>query len=203
MAASVKLIGISRHRFSTDGDGVTTLVAFYGCTLRCKYCLNPQCLNSNGDWKKYSCDELYEEVKKDALYFLATSGGITFGGGEPCLQSEFICQFRELCGWEWQLTIETALNVERKHLERLLPVINKYYVDIKDLDEKRYFNYTGKSNKIVINNLRWLVEQGKAEKVVVRVPVIPLYNATADVEHNVVRLKEMGLMHIDKLVYRT
>ena len=59
------LIGISRHRLSTDGEGVTTLVAFHGCPLRCKYCLNPQSLHSEDIWKHYDCGQLYEEVKQD------------------------------------------------------------------------------------------------------------------------------------------
>ena len=63
------LIGISRHRLSTDGEGVTTLVAFHGCPLRCKYCLNPQSLHSEGIWKNYDCEQLYEEVRQDELYF--------------------------------------------------------------------------------------------------------------------------------------
>ena len=68
------LIGISRHRLSTDGEGVTTLVAFHGCPLRCKYCLNPQSLHSEGIWKNYDCEQLYEEVRQDELFFLATNG---------------------------------------------------------------------------------------------------------------------------------
>lgn len=116
------LIGISRHRLSTDGEGVTTLVAFHGCPLRRKYCLNPQSLHSEGIWKNYDCEQLYEEVRQDELYFLATNGGITFGGGEPCLQSDFIYEFRQLCGQEWQLSVETSLNVTQENIEKLVPV---------------------------------------------------------------------------------
>ena len=46
------LIGLSRHRIGVDGSGVTTLVAFHGCTLNCKYCLNPQALSPEGVWKR-------------------------------------------------------------------------------------------------------------------------------------------------------
>ena len=102
------LIGISRHRLTTDGEGVTTLVAFHGCPLRCKYCLNPQSFAQEGVWKQYDCEQLYEEVKIDELYFLATHGGVTFGGGEPALQSNFISEFRRLCGTGWKITIETC-----------------------------------------------------------------------------------------------
>lgn len=53
------LIGLSRHRIGVDGAGVTTLVAFHGCPLDCKYCLNPQALSSKGVWKKFTPEELW------------------------------------------------------------------------------------------------------------------------------------------------
>ena len=71
---AVPLIGIARHRLTIDGEGVTTLVAFHGCPLRCKYCLNPTSLQPNGVWESYNCNQLYEEVRKDELYFLASCG---------------------------------------------------------------------------------------------------------------------------------
>ena len=95
MSNLVPILGVNRHRLLIDGEGVTTLVAFHGCPLHCKYCLNPQSLSDDFDFPLYSCEQLYERVKVDELYFLATRGGITFGGGEPCLRSEFINRFRE------------------------------------------------------------------------------------------------------------
>ena len=50
---AVPLIGIARHRLTIDGEGVTTLVAFHGCPLRCKYCLNPTSLQPDGVWESY------------------------------------------------------------------------------------------------------------------------------------------------------
>ncbi len=128
---SPKVIGIARHRLQTDGQGVSTLVAFHGCPLHCRYCLNPQSLNNGRYWKRYDCRTLYEEVKVDELYFLATGGGVTFGGGEPCLQSEFIGKFRNFVGKEWLLTVETSLNVGQEYVERLLPVVDRFIIDIK------------------------------------------------------------------------
>ena len=86
---AVRIIGISRHRLTTDGEGVTTLVAFNGCPLRCKYCINKISWDPEKG-RTYTPERLFEEVKVDQLYFLATRGGITFGGGEPMLQGEFI-----------------------------------------------------------------------------------------------------------------
>ena len=131
---AVPLIGIARHRLTIDGEGVTTLVAFHGCPLRCKYCLNPTSLQPNGVWESYNCNQLYEEVRKDELYFLASCGGVTFGGGEPLLQSEFIRQFRQLCGPEWRITVETSLNVPQQNVEELISIIDNYIIDIKDMN---------------------------------------------------------------------
>ena len=127
------IIGISRHRLTTDGEGVTTLVAFSGCPLRCKYCLNKASWDqANG--RDYTPETLFEEVKIDQLYFLATRGGVTFGGGEPLLQVEFIKEFRGLCGNQWQILAETSLNVPLEHLQALDPILDGYIVDIKDMN---------------------------------------------------------------------
>lgn len=69
-----KIIGIARHRLTTDGDGVITLVAFHSCPLRCRYCLNPQSLGDKSRFKENSPQSLYDEVRIDELYFLATNG---------------------------------------------------------------------------------------------------------------------------------
>lgn len=201
----VPLIAIARHRLSTDGEGVTTLVAFHGCPLRCEFCLNPQsiCTEEEGVWKYYDPRQLYDEVKKDELYFLATGGGITFGGGEPYLRSHFISAFRALCGPQWSLTLETSLNVPREWVEKLLSVVNSYIVDIKDMNELIYHNYTGQSNARVIDNLRYLAQQGKAEQITVRIPLITSYNTEEDREESISRLKEMGFSHFDLFTYRT
>ena len=97
------IIGVARHRLAVDGQGVTTLVAFHGCTLRCQYCLNAQCLWPDGFSRTATPAELLGEVMIDNLYFLATGGGITFGGGEPAIRSEFIeafCRLAPIFRWK-------------------------------------------------------------------------------------------------------
>ena len=143
MKQRMKIIGIARHRFSTDGDGVTTLVAFHGCPLRCRYCLNPQSLGDGGRFREYSLEELYAETCIDELYFIATNGGVTFGGGEPCLYADFIREFHKLCGASWRLNLETSLNVPSVNIETLLPVVNTMIIDIKDMNPEIYSSYTG------------------------------------------------------------
>lgn len=83
------LIAICRHRIGIDGDGVTTLVGGAGCPLSCRWCLNKNELkNAVPEW--VTAEELLSRVKQDDLYFRATGGGITFGGGEPLLYPSFI-----------------------------------------------------------------------------------------------------------------
>ena len=125
------LICIDRHRLTIDGEGVTTLVAFHGCPLHCKYCLNPQCLEADGVWQEMDTELLMMNVEMDNLYFLATGGGICFGGGEPLLRSAFIKEFCEQCPEEWQFTMETSLNVPRHHLEEVISFIDSFIIDIK------------------------------------------------------------------------
>ncbi len=199
---SAPFIGFVRHRLATDGKGVTTLVAFHSCPLRCRYCLNPQCLDPEKVWRTISTGDLLNELLLDNLYFLATGGGVTFGGGEPLLRSEFIDEFCRMKVPEWKVNIETSLNVDRHHLERVLPHINEYFIDIKDTNPAIYKEYTTRDNAQVLDNLRWLMSHdGMAEKVIVRLPHILDYNTQADIDHSRALLTEMGVKNFDEFEY--
>lgn len=199
----VPIIGVVRHRLAVDGQGVTTLVAFHGCTLRCRYCLNSQCLRVDGFSRAITPAELFNEVMIDNLYFLATGGGITFGGGEPAIRSEFIDAFCRMVPPEWHITIETAMNVNRYHLERLLPHVHQYIIDVKDVNRDIYRRYTGQDNKRVLDNLQWLLgHDGMTERIVVRVPHIPDYNTNDDVSRTREYLTALGITHIDEFTYQ-
>jgi len=198
---TASFIGISRNRLATDGTGVTTLAAFWGCTLSCHYCLNPQSLKDTSSIRILSAEELYHLVKIDELYFLATCGGITFGGGEPCLYPDFIKEFRYYCGEEWNITIETSLNIPLNNIKTLLSIVNYYIVDIKEINNDIYKRYTGKDNFLPINNLKWLINKGKSDNIRVRVPLIPNFNSKKDTEKTVLALKDMGLKEIEVFSY--
>ncbi len=198
------IIGISRHRLSVDGEGVTTLVAFHECPLRCRYCLNAQCQRSDGILRVVTTNELAEELAVDNLYFLATGGGVTFGGGEPCLRSAFIEELVSLIDKRWHINIETSLHVERHHLERLLPLVHQWIVDIKDVNPVIYHRYTGQDNALVFDNLEWLLShENIADHLLVRLPHIPHYNTDADVQVSRSRLEKMGAVHFDEFNYIT
>ena len=195
------LIAINRHRLTTDGEGVTTLVGFHGCPLHCEYCLNAQCLQADGVWCRLTPGELYSEVEIDDLYFMATGGGICFGGGEPLLRSDFIKAFAEIMNPEWKLTIETSLNVPLENVKAIASLVQMWYVDIKDMNPDIYKAYGCKENKQVISNLQWLAANGYADKVIIRLPLIPEYNTDEDRQQSQQQLEEMGFTNFDKFKY--
>ena len=147
MEKAAKFIGFRRHCLTTDGEGVTTLAAFWGCPLRCRYCLNPHSLREGTKCEELTPTQLYDKVKLDNLYFLATGGGVTFGGGEPLLQVPFMREFRKICGREWRLYVETSLNVPWSLAEATTDIIDGYIVDIKDTDPDIYRAYTTRENE--------------------------------------------------------
>ena len=194
-------IAINRHRLTTDGEGVTTLVGFHGCPLHCEYCLNAQCLQADGVWCRLTPGELYSEVEIDDLYFVATGGGICFGGGEPLLRSDFIKAFAEIMNPEWKLTIETSLNVPLENVKAIASLVQMWYVDIKDMNPNIYKAYGCKENKQVVSNLQWLAANGYADKVIIRLPLIPEYNTDEDRQRSQQQLEKMGFTNFDKFNY--
>lgn len=199
----VPMIGICRHRLTTDGQGVTTLVAFHGCPLRCRYCLNEQCLRSDGVWRRMDVQEILDEVAVDDLYFKATNGGVTFGGGEPLLKSDVIAEFCKRRPAEWRIYVETSLNVEQQALETVAPYVDRFFIDVKDMNPDIYRSYTSQDNLRVLENLRWLAEHADPGKVTIRLPHIPDYNTQDDIARSRQQLEAMGFSDIDCFEYIT
>lgn len=194
-------IGINRHRIGVDGEGVTTLAAFHGCPLHCRYCLNPRCLDPETSVQRYTPESLYQKLLIDDLYFLATGGGVCFGGGEPLLRHDFIRQFHALCSERWRITIETSLNVPIASVQKIVPLTNAFIIDIKDMNEAIYTSYTGKSNSNVIENLKWLSANFNRDNIIIRVPLIPEYNNENDVERSIKQLQKFGFTRFDRFTY--
>ena len=203
MPHEAPLIGICRHRLVVDGAGVTTLVAFHGCPLRCKYCLNAQCLSPEGVWRTMTADAILAELQCDDLYFRATGGGVCFGGGEPLLHSDTIVELCQQMPEEWSVTLETSLNVPLRHVEAVAPFIRQWIIDIKDMNSEVYRSYTGIDNLRVSQNLKWLADHINKETVLIRLPLIPQYNTLEDVSSSRQILEDMGFTHFDEFEYRT
>lgn len=206
------LFAISRHRMGTDGSGITTLVTFMGCPLRCKYCLNEKCHEpifiDNGITLQKGVmmltpQELYDLVKIDNIYFQATDGGICFGGGEPTLYPEFIEEFNDICNEKWKITIETSLHCSIETIRRLSKVIDYWIVDVKSLDPITYYSYTRVSS-VIEQHLAFLKRFVKNEQVMIKVPIIPGFNNESDVDSFVESIKfRFGFTNVVKTRYIT
>ena len=203
MTSFAPIMGIDRLRMGTDGNGITTLVSFYGCPLKCRFCLNPLCHEDITNII-YSCaEDVYTIVATDELYYLATGGGVTFGGGEPLLYSNFIIDVLELGAKKWNVTIETSMNIPFKQVDILLPYINEMIVDIKDINSKTYKSYTLSNNLLVLDNLKRLSTYGFSDKITIRVPLISGYNTPIDVQTSKHFLEDLGYSTFDIFEYKT
>lgn len=196
-----RFFAVSRHRLATDGKGITTLCTFHGCPLHCRYCINKRFLASEQGCFDLTPDELYQRVAIDELYFLATGGGVTFGGGEPLLYPDFLCAFKELCGDKWQLNVETSLHVEKDAVIAAAKVIDTFIVDVKDTDPAIYARYTGCTNDRVLANLKLLLSLVGSERIVIRLPLIPAFNTDAHRQKSKAMLTEMGFTRFNLFTY--
>lgn len=196
----LKVQAINRHRFAVDGEGITTLIALYGCPLQCEFCINRDILSSK-KYKELTAKELIDEIMIDYCYFVVSGGGITFGGGEPLLYSKEIWEVRKYLRKEVKINIETSLNVEQENLMDVIHFVDGMIIDVKTLDDDIYQKYTGKSIHKMRRNLEYICECELQHKCKIRIPQIPGYTTKQHVEHTEQLVRKMGFEHIDIFDY--
>ncbi len=169
---------------TVDGPGVRAVVFCEGCPLRCAYCHNPdtwECRESD----LMSADELAEKILR--LYPYIKNGGVTFSGGEPCLQADFLCALaKPLKDRGLHIAVDTCGEVYNASVERLLEFTDLVLLDIKMTDEESYAEYTGGSLHRVMRFLDILEKKGIG--VWVRHVVVPNIN---DTREDIERLAEL------------
>jgi pyruvate formate lyase activating enzyme len=141
------------HSFETfgtlDGPGIRFIVFMQGCPLRCIYCHNRDTWDVKGG-KKYTVDEVINEVKKYINYMKFSGGGITVSGGEPTLQAEFVTELFKKCK---DLGIHTALDtsgfIDLDKVKELLEFTDLVLLDIKHAVDEKHRKLTGVSNEKV------------------------------------------------------
>lgn len=191
------------QRFSLhDGPGIRTTVFLKGCLLRCPWCCNPENLvpapqkyikdGVEGIYGKYmSCDEIYDEVIKDKIFYQSDNedeiGGVTFSGGEALLQIDKLEPLLiKLKGEDIHLSIETCLFASDDKLQIALKYIDFFYVDMKILDPIKCKEYEKGELSLYLKNLDTLFKANK--KMVIRIPVIGGYTDTEDNQLLVINL---------------
>ncbi len=156
--------------------------------------------------KKMTTEEVFREIKKDSIFYKSTAGGgVTFSGGEPFLQSEFLLELCKLCKQEGISTaVETCGYADFENIEPVLPYLDYIFFDIKHTDSERHKELTGQRNEKILDNLQ------KIDKyripVTVRTALVPGYNdeignirAIATICSKLNNLKEYELLAYHKL----
>jgi len=129
--------------------------------------------------KNMSIDECMEVIRKDKGFYDKSGGGVTVSGGEPLMQSDFVRDFFHACKEEKIHTCcETTLHADWKNIEKILPYTDLIITDIKHMDEQIHKSYTGVSNKLILKNMKMLIDNNK--DVILRIPIIPRVNDDMD-----------------------
>ena len=151
--------------------------------------------------KPYTLDELLEIIKRDKAYFDATDGGVTFSGGECMLYPEYLREIAKRCyACGISVAIDTAGAVPRESFEEVMPYTDIFLYDVKCIDSDLHKKGTGVSNKLILENLDFLIASKK--RIIVRVPVIPGFNEGEEMER-VKRFCESRALTYELLPYHT
>jgi len=135
-------------------------------------------LHMFGEW--WNLDDLFYEINKDKIYYVESNGGITASGGEPTVQSDFVLQFFKKCKDNGISTaLDTCGYASKKIYEKLLPYVDLFLLDIKEIDTKKHNEYTGVPNNLILENAIWLSKdiEKSNKKMWIRTPIIPSYTA--------------------------
>lgn len=210
-----------KHFAVHDGPGIRQTIFFKGCPLKCWWCHNPesQCKDIERFTKvnkldgkefkkevkvgyKITADELFKIIEGDRVFFEESNGGVTFSGGEPLMQADFLFEITKICKENNIHTcIDTTGFASEKKLQRLTEVADCFLYDIKLIDNYLHYNYTDTPVFEIISNLNWLDQNNK--NVILRFPVIPEITNT---ERNLLEIKSFikslkNINRIDLLPY--
>ncbi len=127
--------------------------------------------------KSMTVDEVWDEVRRDKIFYDTSNGGVTVSGGEPLLRPAFVRHLFELCHSEGINTcIETCGNVKLDSIKEVLPVTDHFLFDLKHMDGRIHKANTGNTNEIILKNGAFLIEN-RAD-IIFRKPLIPGINDT-------------------------
>lgn len=179
------------QRFSIhDGPGIRTIVFFKGCFMRCAWCCNPESQRREietlieKDKEKIvgydvTVSDIMPEILSDMTYYRRSGGGVTLSGGEVLCQADFARELLLACKEEGLHTaIESAGSSAFSEIEKILPFVDLYLLDIKHMNKEKHKEYTGVDNSRILENAKKIAESGV--ELIIRTPVIPGFNDTAE-----------------------
>jgi pyruvate formate lyase activating enzyme len=193
-----------------DGPGIRATVFFKGCPMDCHWCHNPESRlqdpqeTDKGEMigREVTVEEVMREIEKEVLFFDESGGGVTFSGGEPLMQPEFLEALLDRCrALDIHTTLDTTGFAEPVLFNKVMDKVDLFLYDLKLMDENIHCTYSGVSNIFVKANLKTAAL--KRKKVVIRFPVIP---GITDTEENIKGIGEFAaslktVKRIDLLAY--
>jgi pyruvate formate lyase activating enzyme len=188
-----------------DGQGIRVTFFMKGCPLQCKWCHNPEGIDplprtviqknrigshefsrSEEVGKYYTVDSILDILDKEKVFMNHSKGGVTFSGGEPMLQAEFLLETLKACKKiGYHTAVDTSGCSPSEKFESVIPFTDLFLFDIKHLDDTKHVELTGVSNRNILNNYLLLIKSGK--DINLRIPVIPGMN---DDDDHIERLRD-------------
>ena len=207
-----------------DGPGIRTTVFFKGCPLDCWWCHNPEGRKLETETvsvkrgvddsdssnpaktevigRDVSVADVMDEVMKDLIFYDQSRGGVTFSGGEPMMQPEFLLMLLQACKENGLNTaVDTSGYAPWDDFEKIYDLVDLFLYDLKIMDDESHSKYTGVSNVLILENLERLLAVGN--KVEPRIPLIP---GITDTEENLEAIVEFltpqkNIRHVVLLPY--
>ncbi len=191
-----------------DGPGIRTTVFLKGCPMSCMWChnpegqsLQPQVIRGPADerisGKEYTAIELAALLNQQVDILRTNEGGITFSGGEPLMQADFVAEVIDFLD-DVHVLLDTSGYSQEKDFRRLVNRSDLVFFDLKLIDGIAHQHYTGCDNDLILSNLHLLNEMGKPY--VVRVPLVP---GVTNTNQNLTGIAQYlrGLLRVDLLPY--
>ena len=207
-----------------DGPGIRTTIFFKGCPLRCWWCHNPEShkllpekfdgcnmrrglnhpFSPNEDevGREVTTDEIINEIEKDRIFYDESGGGVTFSGGEPLMQPDFLKELLNYCkSSEINSAVDTSGYSIEDSLKKILDLPDNFLFDLKMIDDELHQKYTSVSNKRIHKNLKTIDDAGK--NIFIRIPIVP---GITDSEENLCATRDFistlnNVLEIDLLPY--
>ena len=201
-------IVFSIEEFSVyDGPGIRSTVFLKGCPMACEWCHNPEgqsfdAMNFDGRTigKRYSASELCSNLLKNADVFNFSGGGVTFSGGEPLAQSEFLIECLQALSGKVNRAVQTSGFASERVFSSVLAHCDYVLYDLKIIDDNLHQKFVGVSNKTILKNYHTLANSGV--DFITRVPLIP---SVTDTVENLTRIAELMIQNnvrkVDLLPY--
>lgn len=176
-----------KHYALHDGPGIRTTVFLKGCPLACRWCHNPEGIDPDPQpmlrrsapaeskeiaGRAVTVDELIGIIDKDILFYDESGGGVTFSGGEPLAQPDFLQSVLAACNRrEIHATLDTSGFAPAAVVDAILPLVQMVLFDVKLMDDAQHQRLTGVSNRLILDNLARI--GGSCVPLRLRIPLIP------------------------------